>query len=713
MRIDAPENLINRELSWLEFNDRVLAEGLAPGNPLLERLKFLAIVSSNLDEFFMVRVGGLKGLVKAGRRLRCPAGLTPNQQLERIAEHTHEMVRRQYECLNQELLPGLASKGIARRIPETLDPSAAHTAAEYFQEEVFPTLTPVAVEEGNFPRIMGLALHLAVRLRPRESPQGKKARRADEKLALIQLPRNWPRFFQVPAETGYQFLLLEDLVAHHIHEFFPGYDVRETVTFRLTRNADVPLQEDEASDLLGDMEDVLRERKSGSPIRLEIAADATRTMQRLLLKTFPLSRKHDVYHIDGPLDLKPWMDLASQVEVPGLRYPRFAAQPVPELDEPEPIWDVIKRQDVLLHHPYQSFEPVVRILQEASDDPQVVAIKQTLYRTSSDSPIIDALERAAQNGKQVTVLVELKARFDEGQNINWARRLAEAGAQVIYGVLRLKTHSKILMIVRRESDAIRRYVHLSTGNYHDKTARLYEDMGVLTINPDIGADSSNFFNAVTGYSEARHWRCLVIAPTNMRTRIQELIDREVSRSSPENPGLIMLKMNSLLDPELCRNLYAASQANVRIQACVRGICALRPGIEGLSENISVLSIVGRFLEHSRIFYFRNAGQEEVYLASADWMPRNLDRRIEIMFPILDEDLRRRAVEVLETCFRDNSAAWRLNPDGSYARVKPQSGEGKIRAQDIFMQQALERAEEARRRQMARFQPKGPGGAPTS
>ena len=713
MKIDSPNHFINRELSWLEFNGRVLAEGLSSANPLLERLKFLGIVSSNLDEFFMVRVGGLKQLLRARRRMRCPAGLTPRQQVTRIAERTHEMVKRQYACLNEEILPGLAAKGIICQRPETLEPAAARTAFEYFEEEVFPALTPIAADDGHFPRIAGLVMHVAVRLRKTATGRAKKGEEEKDQLALIQLPRNWPRFSQVPAESGYQFILLEDLVMHHIHEFFPGYDVRETAVFRLTRNADVPLQEDEASDLLGDMEDVLRERKSGSPVRLEVARGASRTMMRLLLDTFPIERKNDVYTIDGPLDLKAWMGLASETDMPGLRYPSYKPQPNPEFDETESMWEVIAQHDVLMHHPYEAFEPVVRILQDAADDPQVIAIKQTLYRTSSDSPIISALERAALNGKQVTALVELKARFDEDQNINWARRLTEAGAQVVYGVLRLKTHSKILMIMRRESEGIRRYVHLSTGNYHDKTARLYEDTGLFTINGDIGMDAANFFNAVTGYSEARQWKRLVIAPTGMRTRLYEMIDREISRSSPENPGLIMTKMNSLLDPEIIKRLYRASQAHVQVRLCIRGICALRPGIKGLSDNIEVISIVGRYLEHSRVIYFRNAGQEEVFLSSADWMPRNLDRRIEIMFPVLSEDLRQNLVGMLEVCFADNSAAWELRSDGSYERRKPARGEKARRAQDIFMERALERARESRLRQMARFQPKGPGGAPTT
>ncbi|MCX7047406.1 MAG: polyphosphate kinase 1 [Candidatus Sumerlaeota bacterium] len=708
MKLNAPENFINREISWLEFNSRVLEEGLRLENPLLERLKFLAIVSSNLDEFFMVRVGELYEAVRMQQPSLCPSGMTCSRQIEEIAARVHEMTRRQYECLEQDLAPALARKNIVRERMETLDPLAAGTAKRYFEDEVFPVLTPLAAEdEENFPRMAGLTLHVAVCIRPREAAgdPGKT------QMALIPIPRSWPRFFQIPAAAGYHYILLEDLVVHCAETFFPGYEIVESAVFRLTRNADLPLEDEETSDLMEAMEDILRERKSGAPLRLEIDARASQPLYSRLAKILGVDPKRDLYLIQGPLDLKPFMGLAPQMQDEELRYAPYDPPMASAFSGDDSLWDVLRKRDVLLHHPYDSFAPVIRLLQEAADDPQVTAIKQTLYRTSSKSPIMAALERAALNGKQVTVLVELKARFDEAQNIAWARRLSEAGALVIYGVLGLKTHSKILMIIRREADGVRRYLHLSTGNYNDITARLYEDMALFTSDPDYGNDASNFFNAITGYSQPRPWRRLVIAPMDMRRRLYELIEREILRASPRNPGRIMLKCNSLLDPDMCAKLYEASQAGVRIRICTRGICCLRPGVAGLSENIEVISIVDRYLEHSRIFYFHNGGEPEIFLSSADWMPRNLDRRVEIMFPILDEELKRKAVHVLETAFSDNSRARRLLPDGSYEPVETAAGEPERRAQFMLMQEAIEQAETARARHLATFMPAGPGVAP--
>jgi len=710
MKLDAPENFINRELSWLEFNSRVLGQGLEPQNPLLERLKFLAIVSSNLDEFFMVRVGGLRQLAQSGSRGRCPAGLTPSQQLAEISTRVRAMVKKQYDCLNGDIFPALARHGIIRLQPETLDGPNAKAAERYFREEVFPVLTPLAVEdESTFPRIAGLTLHLAFRLKKRGAKADGAAR--DGLLALVPLPRSWPRFFPVSAADKYHFILLEDLVACFADQLFPGFEIIEGAAFRVTRNADLPV-DDDATDLLEAMQDVLRERKSGSLVRLEVEARASQPLTRRLAEILGAGTKEELYRIDGPLDLKPFMGLAPQMEAKDLRYPPFTpAQPPSFEEETEAIWNVIRKRDVLVQHPYESFDPVVRILEEAASDPQVMAIKQSLYRTSADSPIITALERAALNGKQVTALVELKARFDEQQNIQWAQRLSEAGAQVIYGVLGLKTHGKIMMIIRREAGGVRRYVHLSTGNYHDKTARLYEDIGLFTSDADFGADGSNFFNAVTGYSEPRRWRRLVIAPTEMRQRVYEMIDREIARSSPENPGLILIKCNSLLDTGVCVQLYRASRAGVRVRLCVRGICCLRPGIKGISEHIDVISIVDRYLEHSRILYLRNGGNEEVYLSSADWMSRNLDRRLEILFPVLDDEHKARLVHVLETALGDNQRAYRLLPDGSYQPVKPAAGEPARRCQEILMRETVERAEALRLKRLAVFRPQGPGTAP--
>ncbi len=700
------DHLINRELSWLEFNDRVLQVALSKETPLLERLKFLSIVSSNLDEFFMVRVGGLKDLVDAGRRPRCPAGMTPHQQLAEISKRAHAMVERQYRCMNEDIMPALGREDIIRHRFETISSEQERVARTFFEEEVFPQLTPVAVEEGQeFPRIAGLQVHVAVRLKK------EAENRCEARFAIVPLPKSLPRFFQLPAHTGYHFVMLGDLVSHYLGTLFPGYQVIETSLFRLTRNADQKLQEDEANDLLSGMSDVLRERKSGSPVRLELDAYASRTLQRWLIHVFQLDRSQYVYSIDGPIDLRPFMSLSGDIDRPDLRFDSYNPQPVIEFEDEDNMWDVIRREDVMMHLPYQSFDPVVRFISEAADDPQVTAIKQTLYRTSSDSPIIAALERAALNGKQVAVLVELKARFDEAQNISWAQRLSESGCQVVYGVLGLKTHSKIAMVLRRESDGMRRYVHLSTGNYHDRTARIYEDLGLFTADPDIGTDAANFFNAVTGYSDAQEWRRLAIAPTVLRRRFEELIDREIAISSKNEPGLIMVKCNSLLDPEICEKLYEASCNHVRVKLCVRGICSLKPGVKGLSENIEVISIVGRYLEHSRIYYFQNGGREQVFLSSADWMPRNLDRRVEILFPVLHMKLIKRCISALDNCFADNLSSWQLQSDGRYIRRTPGKGEKVVNSQEFLMDLYAAQAKEAHDKKRDVFRPQGPGTAP--
>jgi polyphosphate kinase len=702
-----PELFINRELSWLEFNMRVLHEALNQSNPLLERLKFLSIVSSNLDEFFMVRVGGLKRMRLDGNHRRDPSGLTPTRQLAEIADRVHTMIDQQYECLNNVIIPELRRHSVVRHRPESLAADAMRTAERYFEEEIFPTLTPIAIEEGHFPRVAGLTLHLAVRLR-REGDEKKKP----GPLAVIPIPRNWPRYFQIPSsEKGFHFVLIEDLVMHFADRFFAGHAIEEVAAFRLTRNADVPLDDEVVSDLVEAMEDVLRDRKAGFPVRLAIEARTSAELTRRLVKAFGIETPAELYRIPGPLDLTTFMSLVSSVDQEELKYPPFEPQPVSILEDAESIFEVLSERDVLVHLPYESFRPVIAMLEEAAEDPRVMAIKQTLYRTSSLSPIIAALERAALSGKQVTVLVELKARFDEAQNIRWAQRLTEAGAHVIYGVTGFKTHAKALMVIRRESGGTRRYVHLSTGNYHDRTARLYEDIGLLTSDPDFGADVSNLFNALTGYSEPRDWRDLVVAPTILRERLYEMIEREAAKSTPQNPGLILMKMNSLMDTGMCRKLYEASQKGVRIRLCVRGICCLRPGIKGVSDTIEVTSIVGRFLEHSRIFYFRNGGEEEVYLSSADLMSRNLDRRVEIMFPIENEKNKERLVNYLNLVFSDNQGARRLQSDGSYVRLAPASSEPARNLQSLMMETVLERARLEERERIARFQPKGPGAAP--
>jgi polyphosphate kinase len=705
-RLASASHFVNREISWLEFNTRVLHEARRRENPLAERLRFVGIVSSNLDEFFMVRVGGLKQLVRQGVQRRCPAGMTPREQLDEVARRTAALVARQYELLTAEILPALAREGVEIGVaPRRLDRAGAAQAERIFEDELFPTLTPVAVEgPAELSRIPGLVLHLALRLRA--------GARGPERLALLPMPRSMPRAVALRSPRGQRFVLVEDLVRQHAQSLFSGHRVLEAAAFRITRDADLAADDEDVVDLMEEMEGVLRARKEGPPIRLEVEARASAALVARLLDLFPLEPT-DVFRVKGPVDLKPLVRVAGQIEARRLHYEPFHARPAPLFGAGEDFGKVVARGDILLHHPYDSFEAVVDLLNQAADDPQVTAIKQTLYRTSEDSPIIAALERAAVKGKQVAVVVELRARFDEAQNIDWARRLSDAGAQVVYGVMGLKTHAKALLIVRREAGGVRRIVHLATGNYNDVTAAMYEDLGLITCDPDMGADTAHFFNAITGYSEARQWRRLAVAPTTLRARLEELIDREIARTSAEAPGLIELKMNSLVDTRLITHLYRASQAGVRVRLCVRGICCLRPGIPGLSENIEVRSIVDRFLEHSRIFHFHNGGDDEVYLSSADWMPRNLDRRVELMFPVLDDALRRRVLGILQSAFADNQRSWRMQPDGSYLRVSRRRGEPRWRTQEEHLRAAYGRAEESARRRLTVFRPLGPGTAPAA
>ncbi|HEY3447224.1 MAG TPA: polyphosphate kinase 1 [Myxococcales bacterium] len=704
--LDAPGNFINRELSWLSFNTRVLQEALNLENPLLERLAFLAIVGSNLDEFFMVRVGKLRRALEDEPHHRCAAGMTPAEQLAEISKRARAMVAQLYRGLQQDVLPALGRRDISRVRPETLERKDEAIVERYFADELFPSLTPVAIpDDEERLEVAGLAVHFAVRLRA-EGTRGEA-----RSWALLPLPRAWPRFFFLPSEGGHRYLLVEDIVRHHLERFFPGYEIEEEALFRVTRNADFAVDDEEVGDLLEAMEDVLRARKESDPVRLELESEASPEMCAWLCKHLGLDPVRDLYAIDGPLDLKPFMKFASRLDGKGLHYKPFEPQPISAFDGAPSLWHAIREKDVLAHLPYESFRPVVDLVEAAADDPSVLAIKQTLYRTSADSPIIAALERAALAGKQVAVLVELKARFDEAQNIAWAKRLSEAGAQVIYGVVGLKTHAKLLLIVRREPDGVRRYVHLSTGNYNDQTATRYEDVGLFTCDAEIGADASNFFNAVTGYSDPREWRQLVVAPTGLRERLRQLIEREISRSSKEDPGLIMLKMNSLVDPGLIEALFEAARAGVRVKLCVRGICCLRPGVKGVSSNVEVVSIVDRFLEHSRLFYFRNGGAEEIWGSSADFMPRNLDRRLELMFPVRDEAARRSLVGFLNLCFDDNQRAWRLKPDGTWERAVGAKGKPARREQDVMMEEAVARAEAARVKRLSVFRPQGPGTAP--
>ena len=683
---------LNRELSWLEFNDRVLQEGLSDTVPVLERLKFLAIVSSNLDEFFMIRVAGLLHQRASGVRRRDPSGLTAGQQLERIGRRVRQMVTDQTTGV-VKALGQLREHRLTILDASEWTPAQRAFLRDHFATDILPVLSPLAVQELQPPPLLkSLQLHLAVAL----PTLGEPAWRA----VVIPLPTTASRFLAVPADTGVQLVRLEDVIAAGLDLLFPGAPIHGKALFRITRDADIDVQDDMGSDLLQVVESAVLARRRRAAVRLEVPADADTRLKRWLTDWVEL-KEESVYEAGPMLDLTALFEIANHAGFDALRYPDWPPQVPRDLVGSDDLWETLQARDVLLFHPYEQFDPVVQLLQQAAEDPNVLAIKQTLYRTSGDSPIVRALEKAAQNGKQVTVLVELKARFDEARNVVWARRLEDAGCHVIYGIAGVKTHAKALLIVRREANRIRRYVHLATGNYNDRTARLYSDVGLLTADRDLTADAAAFFNLLTGASEATGWSAIAIAPTDMRRRLTDLIEREMQVSSPDHPGLIMAKINSLQDPDICQALYRASRAGVTIRLNVRGICVLRPGVPKISDRIEVHSIVDRYLEHARIFYFANGGHEEVFLSSADWMTRNLDRRLEMLFPVTAPALVRRLSGILETCFADNVQARRLLPDGSYVRVDRQ--EPPVRAQQTFYQAAVDAARTGRA-SATRFRP---------
>lgn len=683
-KIRDPSLFINRELSWLEFNRRVLEEAQSPATPLLERLKFLSIVSSNLDEFFMVRVAGLRRQGESAKVQWSPDGMTVEEQLKAISKRCHEMVEEQYRCLHQEVLPALASEGVIWHRVADLSPEQHEWVDEYFHKQVFPVLTPLAIDPSHpFPHLRNLSLNLAIALRPPK--RGEKTLY----LAVVQVPGVLNRVVRLPGK-GFHFVLLEEVIADQIHELFQGLKPVGCYPFRVTRDSDLNIDEEDAEDLLETMEEELRKREWQDCIRLETSPDCPKFILEQLCSALKLTER-EVYKVQGPLNLRDFMEVYKAAERDDLKYPPYMPPAGPEAQTDGDLFAAIREGDILLHHPFDSFATVVRLVEQAAEDPDVLAIKQTLYRTSGDSPIVQALMRAARNGKSVTVLVELKARFDEENNINWARELEQAGVHVVYGMVGLKTHCKLILVVRREEDRLRRYVHLGTGNYHPATAKLYTDLGLLTCQLPFGQDVSRLFNILTGYSEIPQWRKLSIAPLQLRERILELIDREAKRSTPERPGRIIAKMNALVDVETIEALYRASQAGVRVDLIVRGICCLRPGVPGVSENIRVRSIIGRYLEHSRIFYFENGGQPEVFLSSADWMPRNFDGRVETMFPVEDPALKQRVIdEILGLALQDNVQARELQPDGRYRRLTPQEGEEPINSQEELMRRAHQR-----------------------
>lgn len=676
--------LFNREASWLEFNRRVLEEALDKSQPLLERVKFLSIFSTNLDEFFMIRVSGLKEQIEENVTELSLDGLTPIAQLKLINETLRPMLAEQVRCFKEELLTELEANAIVISPYRTLSDRERRTLTTYFLEDVFPVLTPQAVDPSHpFPYISNLSLNLGVMIEP-NGHTGDAA--SAPRFARVKVPPLVPRLVPIGDEPRTEFVLLEELIAANIEALFPGMRAAELHPFRVTRDADIEIREDEANDLLQAVERELRKRRFGTAVRLEVAASMPGEMVRFLASSLKLTAE-DVYTIDGPLNMPDLMALykLDRAELSHLKDKPYAAAAPSALRTNESVFDVIRRQDVLVHHPYDSFGSVLDFINAAAADPDVQAIKMTLYRPGPDSPVVRALMQAVEKGKQVAVLVELKARFDEESNIEWARRLERVGVHVVYGMIGLKTHCKLALVIRREAGALRRYLHVGTGNYNPATARIYTDVGLLTADPDFGADASELFNYLTGFSHQTEYRRLLVAPVNLRQRLTALVEREIEHQKAGKPSRIVAKINSLTDTKLIRTLYEASQAGVPIDLVVRGVCTLRPGVPGLSETITVTSIVGRFLEHSRIFYFLNAGEEQVYIGSADWMQRNLDRRVELLAPINDPRLRTHLKEeVLDICLRDNVKARRLLPDGTYERIRATKGEEAVDSQSHFI-----------------------------
>lgn len=681
------QKYINRELSWIEFNARVLYEAQRNDVPLLERLKFLAIVSSNFDEFFMVRIAGLKQVKQTDTNWKDIAGLTVKKQLEMISRRVHELVKIQDKAMTTTILPKMEKEGII------YVPFKKFTASEklfldaLFQEQIFPLLTPLRTDTSmELPHLSNLKLHAAFTLKPiidmSTLPESFRSHSLNSPLALVQIPNSVNRIVYLPTTgTKKRFTLLDDIIIQFGTRLFPGYSIEQSLLFRVTNDAAFSVDEDRDTDFIQAMEEVLQARKTSYPVRL-VCNDTSSEIRDLLVSKMNLTEQ-DVYEVHGILDISTFAKITSIDGYSKLRFHPWKHYIHQGLEENEPLWNKIKDHDILLHVPYESYDTVVQFVNQAADDSEVLAIKMTLYRTSGESPIIKALERAARNGKQVTVFVELKARFDEQQNIGWASILQDAGVIVVHGIANMKVHAKMLLVVRREEQGIIRYVHMATGNYNDDTAKSYVDMSLFTANPQIGNDATLFFNMISGYSAIQQMQQLCIAPINLKSKLIAMIDREAQHSTPETPGLIMAKMNSIGEKDIIEALYAASNKNVRILLNVRGICMLVPGIAGQSKNIQVCSIVGRYLEHTRIFYFQNGGNEELYLSSADWLPRNLNRRIELMFPILQEDLFKDIKETLHLYFSDNCRSHYLSDTGTWNPRTPEKFENLVSAQKFL------------------------------
>lgn len=688
-----PEYFYNRELSWLKFNLRVLKESTVEGTPLLERLKFIAIGASNLDEFFMVRVASLWNALDSGVEKRDAAGMTPQQQLTAIAEAAHEQMKTMYKYLNS-MREELEKVDLVFRGVEELSDAGRDYVEAVYRERIYPVLTPMAVDVSHpFPMLANKTQNLAVELINNE---GEKA------FAIVQVPSVLDRIMEIGTEDKRTFIWLEDVIAYHAQDLFQGCKILDIVPFRVTRDSDFELDEEEMKDFMQEMEKSLRKRKRGDVVRLEVRKNNNSAIMSFLQENMNVD-EDEVYEINGPLDCTCFFKFAGMKNMwPWLHEP-FYPQPPQELPEDGDIFAAIEQHDILLHHPYESFDPVVKLVSDAADDPKVLAIKQTLYRVSGNSPIVAALARAAENGKQVTVLVELKARFDEENNIIWARRLEKAGCHVIYGLVGLKTHAKIILIVRRTENGIKRYLHLGTGNYNDNTAKLYTDMGLMTANDQFGMDASAFFNLLSGYSEPPVWNKLAMAPLTLRQKIYSLIDNEIAHAKAGRGGHIIAKMNSLIDQPVIQKLYEASMAGVEIELIVRGICGVKVGIPRISENITVRSIVGRQLEHSRIFWFANGGEEQLYMSSADWMPRNLNDRVELFFPVETEEHVRRIKAILDLYLRDNVGAHMMQSNGNYRRVRNKLE--RVSAQQTLYEEALLKTAAAKKDTMEkRLQP---------
>ena len=680
-----PEYYYNRELSWLKFDARVLSEAKDPEIGLFERIKFLSITASNLDEFFMIRVASLKDMVNADYRKADIAGLTAREQLDRIDVSTHKLVLEQYDVYNS-LLDELKDNGLIILDKNSeLSGRQAKFIEKYFMSNVYPVLTPMAVDSSRpFPLIRNKSLNIGAIVHKKDDPE------KEIEFATVQVPSVLQRVIEIPSSGDVRtVILLEDMIEMYISKLFLHYDIVSTCQFRIMRNADLTIDEDEAADLLKEIERQIKKRQWGEVIRLEIDENCDEQLVAIL-KNELVIKEEDIYYISGPLDLTFLMKIYGMEGYDALKAEPHIPSPVYEIRDKASVFDAIREKDILMHHPYESFEPVVDFIKEASVDPNVLAIKQTLYRVSGNSPNIAALATAAENGKQVTVLVELKARFDEENNIVWARKLEHAGCHVIYGLVGLKTHSKITLVVRKEDDGIRRYVHLGTGNYNDATAKLYTDIGLFTCRESFGEDATAVFNMLSGYSEPEVWNKLSLAPLWLKDKFLELIDREKKFAKKGKPAHIIAKLNSLCDQDIIKALYEASIAGVKIELIVRGICCLKVGIPGVSENITVRSIIGNFLEHSRIFYFENNGMPEVYCGSADWMPRNLERRVEILFPIEQGELKRKVYHILDMELKDNVKSHILMPDGTY--VKEKNKKERLNSQELFVKEARKEAD---------------------